>query len=187
MSFVFGSGVQDEQSVYDVRTYPMHCWNVTGYLTHWSLNKSATVLHTIFSKTLFLMKLFASHMTTHYLNQYWPMYMKPYGVTRPQWVKLSFTVPWNTEKYFGQPCICFFVIQGGMLYPQLLWCHVHVPVIGTVCSLLINTFLHWLIFWCTLKPNKDIAIDLSLGLLTCCPPVTVWYMCQWSSQNSYRF
>ena len=25
--------------------------------------------------------------TSHYLNQCWPRYMSPYGVTRPQWVK----------------------------------------------------------------------------------------------------
>ena len=33
--------------------------------------------------------------TSHYLSQWWPRSLPPYGVTRPQWVKGQFFVPWN--------------------------------------------------------------------------------------------
>ena len=29
--------------------------------------------------------------TSHYLSQCWPRFMSPYGVTRPQWVKMAVT------------------------------------------------------------------------------------------------
>ena len=31
--------------------------------------------------------------TSHYLNQCWPSFLSPYGVTRPQWVNLSWPRP----------------------------------------------------------------------------------------------
>ena len=33
--------------------------------------------------------------TSHYLSQCWPRFMSPYGVTRPQWVKISFPLNLN--------------------------------------------------------------------------------------------
>ena len=47
--------------------------------------------------------------TSHYLSQCWPSSMSPYGVTRPQWVNLS----WKCESVFiWDPFQC-------------LWLHIH--------------------------------------------------------------
>ena len=42
--------------------------------------------------------------TSHYLSQCWPRFMSPYGVTRPQWVKLlSYYLNWCYHETEG-PC-----------------------------------------------------------------------------------
>ena len=40
--------------------------------------------------------------TSHYLNQFWPKSLSPYGVTRPQWVNIPHD-PWHPH---GQPGGC---------------------------------------------------------------------------------
>ena len=37
--------------------------------------------------------------TSHYLNQCWPRSLSPYGVTRPQWVKLNSSLPSDTIQH----------------------------------------------------------------------------------------
>ena len=37
--------------------------------------------------TLFRVMTWCRQATSHYLRQFWPRFMSPYGVTRPQWVK----------------------------------------------------------------------------------------------------
>ena len=37
--------------------------------------------------------------TSHYLSQCWLRSLSPYGVTRPQWVKVAITSPWDELKF----------------------------------------------------------------------------------------
>ena len=82
-------------------------------LTHWSLEHVAVILSVIFQlnsqidslstcyeitlkwmsqhlldnkSTLVQVMAWCRQATSHYLNQFWPRCMSPYGVTRPQWV-----------------------------------------------------------------------------------------------------
>ena len=64
-----------------------------NWLTHWPLSDAAIiswVLNTIvtwpLSVMLFLGEYHRTSLMSHYLSQWWPWHMSPYGVTRPQWV-----------------------------------------------------------------------------------------------------
>ena len=52
--------------------------------------------------------------TSHYLSQYWPRSMSPYGVTRPQWVKVSqmprnLSVWWNAYSRYNKEIQSIFL------------------------------------------------------------------------------
>ena len=113
-----------------------HCIFINGYpiLTHWPLGNLDWILgHVIFKQILVidgwgnsceiariwmsleftddqstLVQLIAwcRQATSHYLSQCWPRSLSPYGVTRPQWVKWSWSDLTVTGYQFSSPFDC---------------------------------------------------------------------------------
>ena len=67
--------------------------------------------------TLVQVMAWCRHATSHYLNQCWPRSSTPYGVTRPQWVKIILGYP-------GGYCrnITWVLHTLGVLLMFFLWC-----------------------------------------------------------------
>ena len=59
--------------------------------------------------------------TSHYLGQCWPRYILPYGVARPQWVKLYSHMGHNDENYV------LFMFDARLIYVSLIrsWIYEH--------------------------------------------------------------
>ena len=48
-----------------------------------------------------------SQATSHYLSQCWPRSLSPYGVTRPQWVKMIETSQMEISRAFHPVTVCY--------------------------------------------------------------------------------
>ena len=87
------------------------------WISHLGLH---TLLHTITDDKSILVQVMAwcHQATSHYLNQCWPSYMLPYGITRGQWVNSlcsMFTVP-----LFPIDFLSFFLVNGLVHHSSLV-------------------------------------------------------------------
>ena len=80
--------------------------------------------------------------TSHYLNQCWPRFPMPYGVTRPQWVKTH--VLWNSR--FGSElfiCCCHHLLSWGHNFSSMQIFLPDIEIIhywASMIKLLLNNF-----------------------------------------------
>ena len=54
--------------------------------------------HTYDKSTLVQVMAWCRQATSHYLNQCWPRFLPPYGVTRPQWVNIIWVHLWAIQE-----------------------------------------------------------------------------------------
>ena len=65
--------------------------------------------------------------TNHYLSSWWPIFMAPYGITRPQWAKASTTV----ETLYSTICYSKYFIELNFdksTQYVVLWTHKRHPI-----------------------------------------------------------
>ena len=70
---------------------------IDGWGISWELALRWMSLHLTDKPTLVQVMAWCCQATSHYLSQWWPRYLSPYGVTRPQWVHSW----WNEMIYYG--------------------------------------------------------------------------------------
>ena len=69
----------------ELNSYRIVAWAYTEYTLRWIPQKLTDK-----KPTLVQVMAWCRQATSHYLNQCWPSYLIPYGVTRPQWVNENF-------------------------------------------------------------------------------------------------
>ena len=103
--------------------------------------------------------------TSHYLNQCWPRSLLPYGITWPQWVKL-------TNEHDTQDCTKRQYTYNKCPIAHLSWASYGVYIVSVLGQ---NGYHYtYIIFWCTCFPQVRCWLCVIWPELNCTPVNLAW-------------